>query len=121
MITVAVERTKAAELFQMCRHNMLTVGKHLCRGCWGRGGEREGGAERLLQDYIESPGCYHPVLGTGACEHQLGLCPTHIPGTDTNMGSDGIRSLFFFSFFYDETGLGLRQHYELKSRACTTY
>lgn len=63
-------------------------------GIWGVGGEGGVVAGRLLQDYIESRGCYQPVLGTGACEHQLGLCPTHIPGTDTSMGSDGIRSFF---------------------------
>lgn len=54
--------------------------------------------ERLLQDYIESQAYYIPVLGTGACEHQLGLCPTHIPQKNTNMESDGILSLLLFFF-----------------------
>lgn len=37
VIMVAVERTKAAKLFQMFRHNILTVGKHLChRGSSGK-------------------------------------------------------------------------------------
>lgn len=31
MIMVTVERTKAAKLFQMSWHNILTAGKHLCQ------------------------------------------------------------------------------------------
>lgn len=31
VIMVAVERTKAAKLFQMSWHNILTAGKHLCQ------------------------------------------------------------------------------------------
>lgn len=72
--------------------------------------------ERLLQDYIESQAYYIPSLGTGACEHQLGLGPTHIPQKNTNMGSDGILflSFLFLFFFYNETGLALLQHYKHK-------
>ena len=46
VITVVVERTKAAKLFQMSRNNIITVGKQLCQR-----GEQ---LERLLRDYGES-------------------------------------------------------------------
>lgn len=37
VIMVAVERTKAVKLFQMSRHNIITVGKQLCqRGSSGK-------------------------------------------------------------------------------------
>lgn len=99
-----VAKTKAATLFQMCRHSMLAIGKHLNRGVGGGkgGGAVQSGYYTITKNLL--PYCLRYI------------CPTHIPATDRNMGSDGFQTFFFFFFFYDENELALRQHYEQKSR-----
>lgn len=70
MIMVAVERTKAAKLFQMSWHNMLTAGKHLCQ-------RRSGG--KVIMGLWRITGLFFLLffLGRGGQEHQLNLCHTH--------------------------------------------
>lgn len=71
MIMVTVERTKAAKLFQMSWHNILTAGKHLCQ-------RRSGG--KVIMGLWRVAGLFFRLfsfLGGVAQENQLDLCHTH--------------------------------------------
>lgn len=100
---VAVERTKAAKLFQMSRHNILTVGKHLCQR-----GERWKGYYGIMENRrafslflflflrhrsLWAPAGFMFITRTRTRTHT-------IKNTDTNTGSGEIR-------FYDKTGFPL--------------
>lgn len=84
----------------------------------GVGNGKGEGAERLLQDYIEFVTILFKVWEPVSTSWVY-VPRTYQELTQTWGQTDSV--LFSFSFFYDETGLALQQHYEQQSRVCTTY